>query len=223
MLVNSGDHVIDIGANAGWYTKVLSELVQMNGLVYSIEPIPPTFDTLTYYVKRKNTSNIIPLNYALGDFEGTVIMEVPIGDDGYSNFYRSRILSTYDNDINRNVFRVKLKPLDQIISNSKSKPITFIKCDVEGHEYSVVMGGKHTIELSMPALLIEISGNVNIKNTEPQQLLSYLTSIGYSAWFFDGVKLSKFSSTAKAINIFFLTNEHLEKLRQLSSTIISLT
>ena len=33
-LVSSGDHVVDIGANVGWYTRVLAESVGSGGRVF---------------------------------------------------------------------------------------------------------------------------------------------------------------------------------------------
>jgi tRNA A58 N-methylase Trm61 len=51
-LVNPGDYVADIGANYGVYTKYLSELVGRDGCVYSIEPIPLTFEILYSNVKK---------------------------------------------------------------------------------------------------------------------------------------------------------------------------
>ena len=42
-LVEPGDFVVDLGANIGWYSNVLSGLVGDQGKVFSIEPIPDTF------------------------------------------------------------------------------------------------------------------------------------------------------------------------------------
>ena len=46
-LVKPGDFAIDLGANIGWYSHVLANLVGENGRVYSIEPIPDTFRLLS--------------------------------------------------------------------------------------------------------------------------------------------------------------------------------
>jgi hypothetical protein len=37
--------------------------------------------------------------------------------------------------------------------------VTFIKCDVEGHELAVVSGGKKFFERSKPAWLMEVGGD----------------------------------------------------------------
>ncbi|MHC4204926.1 MAG: FkbM family methyltransferase [Planctomycetota bacterium] len=73
-LVKPGDFVIDIGANIGVYTKMLSELVGPNGRVYSIEPYPPTFETLSYIVRKLRLDNVEPINIAVSDSEAIVTM-----------------------------------------------------------------------------------------------------------------------------------------------------
>src|SRR5258708_40375159 len=47
-LVDTGDYVLDIGAYAGWYTRVLSNAVGADGRVHSFEPIHSTFSLLTF-------------------------------------------------------------------------------------------------------------------------------------------------------------------------------
>ena len=51
-LVKPGDTIIDIGANVGVYTKILSELVGPEGHVYSIEPFPSTFEILCFNLRK---------------------------------------------------------------------------------------------------------------------------------------------------------------------------
>ena len=46
-LVKPGDTVLDVGANFGVYTRVLSQLVGPAGRVISVEPVPQTFSILS--------------------------------------------------------------------------------------------------------------------------------------------------------------------------------
>ena len=61
-LVKPGDFVIDMGANFGWYTNVLSTAVGPSGKVYSIEPIPDTFQVLSGVIQKLGLKNVLPLN-----------------------------------------------------------------------------------------------------------------------------------------------------------------
>ena len=66
-LIKPGDSVIDIGANVGVYSKILSELVGPDGHVYSIEPFGPTFEILCYNIRKLSLDNVEPVNVAISD------------------------------------------------------------------------------------------------------------------------------------------------------------
>jgi len=57
-LVGTGDMVLDIGANVGWYTYLLSKCVGPRGQVTSIEPVPPTFEILSHCVRALELPNV---------------------------------------------------------------------------------------------------------------------------------------------------------------------
>lgn len=70
--IKSGDTVIDIGANLGYYSVLFSGWVKSKGKIFSVEPVMPVFNTL-----KKNTSglgNITLLNFALGDENKSIRM-----------------------------------------------------------------------------------------------------------------------------------------------------
>jgi hypothetical protein len=51
--------------------------------------------------------------------------------------------------------RVPLEPLDRLLSQDLSR-LTFVKCDVEGHELAVLRGAERILREAHPALLVEI-------------------------------------------------------------------
>ena len=57
-LVGPGDFVIDVGAFVGFYSALLSHLVGPSGEVWSIEPMPDTFDILSYNVRTLQLKNV---------------------------------------------------------------------------------------------------------------------------------------------------------------------
>ena len=59
-LVEAGDHVLDIGAHADWYTRVLSKVVGPGGRVYSFEP--QTFALLEFCVRSLKLRNVTLFN-----------------------------------------------------------------------------------------------------------------------------------------------------------------
>ena len=64
--------MIDIGAHVGFYTKDLASIVGGKDLVWSIEPMPQTFDILAYEVRKFRWSNVEAFNLAISDSEGSV-------------------------------------------------------------------------------------------------------------------------------------------------------
>jgi fibrillarin-like rRNA methylase len=66
--IKKGDTVLDIGANIGFYSKLLAGLTGESGKVYSFEP-----DAANYNYLLRNTKgikNIIPINKAVSESSG---------------------------------------------------------------------------------------------------------------------------------------------------------
>lgn len=205
-LVHSGDFVVDVGANFGLYTVFLSRLVGNQGAVYSIEPIPFTFEVISSTIKRLSLVNVNLFNYALSNKDGTGLMEVPTYDSGGENFYQARIPASHLGNTSLRHVKVGLKKLDSIFSEHLKK-ITFIKIDVEGHELPVVEGAMSLIGRSRPAMLIEISGNLDEPQSSAAVLVDHLSGQGYSVYWYDGVKLKPRAPGDKSVNYFFLTQD----------------
>ena len=83
------------------------------------------------------------------------------------------------NDLNKFIkpdeIKVDLKPLDKFCTDENIDRIDFIKIDVEGMEYDVLMGGNDSIEKYKPTLCIEIWDPENLKNIQND-----LSEIGYT-------------------------------------------
>ncbi len=105
-----------------------------------------------------------------------------------------------------------LRQLDSLFRDLRAA-VTFIKCDVEGHEYEVFMGARNVVTKWKPACLIEISGDLDNKGTRSAKLLAMLTNEGYSAWWFDGRQLVERRHSDQAVNYFLLTAGHLRQLQ----------
>ncbi len=58
--VRSGDHVVDVGANVGYMTLLLSSIVGEIGKVVAIEASPSTFSLLSRNLELNNTQNVPP-------------------------------------------------------------------------------------------------------------------------------------------------------------------
>ena len=206
-LISPGDHVVDVGANVGWYTKVLAESVGTDGRVYSIEPMSMTFEILSHCVHQLGLKNVELFCCGVSEIAGEAVMEIPSFKKGGDNFYMARIVSGENRGANGNKrIQVRLRSLDEILLGSKSQ-IKFIKCDVEGHELAVVKGARTVIEKFRPAWLIEVSYDPDEIGSPSNELFSILRSYGYKVFWFNGDNLIERVARDISVNYFFLTAE----------------
>jgi len=209
--IKEGDCVLDVGANIGYISRLLSKLVGPNGCVYCIEPVPQTYGLLCSNMEQLQITNIRPVNVAASDKNAEVYMEIPTYTNGHTNFYESRICSNAEPGTYQQTCKVEAKRLDEII-DYKSKHVSFIKMDVEGHELEAVMGAEKLLEQCRPALLIEVEGNLDDVTSKAGQLLSFLSRFGYSPYIFSGEGVVPRNRGVMAVDYLFITAEHVQKI-----------
>jgi FkbM family methyltransferase len=219
-LVKPGDTVIDIGANIGVYSKILSELVGPDGHVYSIEPFPPTFEILRYNVRKLRLDNIEPVNVAISDSQAVVTMALPYDSSGVETHYRASIITNPVEKGKTDTANVQATTIDSRFL-SVSGAISFIKCDIEGHERACIKGAAKFLARSNPAWLIEVSGEPDDIDSAAHNVFQILQDQGYSAWWFDGGTLRKRRPGDKSTNYFFLKDKHIDILNKSELEILS--
>jgi FkbM family methyltransferase len=219
-LVKPGDSVIDIGANVGVYSKILSELVGLDGHVYSIEPFPPTFDILCYNVKKLRLDNVEPINVAVSDSQAVVTMALPYDSSGAETHYRASIITDRAEEGKTETANVQATTIDSRFL-SAAGTISFIKCDVEGHEPACIKGAAKFLARSQPAWLIEVSGEPDDTDSAAHGVFKILRDQGYFAWWFDGSKLRKRRPGDKSTNYFFLKDNHIDILNKSELKVVS--
>lgn len=207
-LVSRGDSVIDVGAAIGQYTRFLSRSVEPTGIVYSFEPLPPTFEILTSNVQKLGLKNVKLFNCAISDSEGVTAMVVPLYRWGSECYYDARIGSSSEKAPLRQ-FQVATRTIDSIFRGCE-RNISFIKCDVNYHEFHFIRGALQTIRQSNPAMLIEVGTNPD--ESVATRLREVLGNEGYQAYHFDGAKLRVPTPGVRNQDWFFLRSSHLELL-----------
>lgn len=205
-LVKNGDTCLDIGANFGLYTRFLSQYVGDSGKIHAFEPIEKTFQSLSNNVRKLKLKNTEVHNIALSDKNGEASMIIPEYEDGGENTYEARIIDGHADKAET----VSCQRLDDFIGSNISP--AFIKIDVEGHEISVLKGGKNCIEKNRPILLIEINGGIHKSNENAIEIVSFLSDFEYSAYTRKNNDLVKVTEDPEGFNYFFLTDKQAEEL-----------
>jgi FkbM family methyltransferase len=203
VFVKPGACVVDVGANFGLYTKTLADLVGPTGRVYSIEPIPETFDILTFNVARLGLRNVVPIRRAVSDSDGErVRLMVPkMGPFGLENAYQARIVRGPAQG--REVI-AETCTLDQLLA-AQTGHVSFVKCDVEGHELVCLHGAMTLIRRSRPTWLIEVSGDPRAADSSASSLFQLLGEFGYQPYVVDGKALRPWRpDEGPRVNYFFV-------------------
>ena len=73
-LLKPGMTVLDVGANAGYYTALSARLVQESGRVIAIEPYAPNFEVLSSMIRNNPLPQVRAHNFALSDKNGEARM-----------------------------------------------------------------------------------------------------------------------------------------------------
>jgi FkbM family methyltransferase len=175
-LVCEGDVVADIGANVGVYTHELSLAVGAHGQVFSFEPVSDNYDILTTLALKADLRNVSAYRVALGSTSTECEIVVP-DMGGFTGYYWAHMAQPKDKG-RREV--VKVTTLDNLYRDRIFDRLNFIKCDVEGGELDVIVGGLEIIRSQVPGWLIEVSKDAS------KDVFEILKDLGYRAYVFDG-------------------------------------
>jgi FkbM family methyltransferase len=188
-ILRPGDRAVDVGANIGYVTMLLSEWVGPQGRVYSFEPVPDTFDLLRHNVRALDLRNVELSNCGLSSSEREAWMRIPNYSNGGENLYEARIEEGAPGGAEGRVVNVRLRRLDDILP--ADEPVRFVKIDAEGHEREVLHGAERLVSRCKPVLLIEVAGNPDQADTPAASVFELLCSCGYRPMVLEGDKLTE--------------------------------
>jgi FkbM family methyltransferase len=164
---------VDVGANLGYFTILMSRLVGENGQVIAFEPMPDTYEILCKNVKLNQLTNIKTIRGAVSNESGSV----QLFTEPSAKLSKTASMVGYRLEGVPQATEVPALRLDDYYAQEKRLP-DLIKMDVEGAEGSVLKGARQTIARGRPLLLVEIHA---WGSPESQQVLDLLTELGYDA------------------------------------------
>jgi FkbM family methyltransferase len=168
-VVKPGMVAMDIGANGGYYTLLLSKLVGDRGQVISYEPLPPNFEFLKENISLNHRSNVRAECAAVAENSGQLDFMLP---EPNSSLWAGPV----PEDAGRASIRVPAVAIDDFIESTGS-PLHFLKIDVEGAEGSVLAGARSTIRRFHPTMVVELH-DYEIHGTN-HPVIGQLTAMGY--------------------------------------------
>jgi len=175
--LKDGDSMVDAGAHFGYETLLGSRLVGSRGSVIAFEPNPSAFRFASVNLRDSNNVRLEPK--AVGDINGTAYLENrPISESGFNSLSCEK--GGFDTT------KVEIVRLDTLLAD-RNRRIDFLKCDVEGHELSVLRGAADILKNDQPLLVLEADMPSSDGMTSPRahELAAYLDRYGYRPCNFD--------------------------------------
>ena len=171
--VKPGDAVFDIGANAGLYTLLASDLVGSIGHVYAFEPLPRNTHFLREHLRLNRVENVEVIESAVSERSGDTYFDHTPGNAMGHFAAKGR-------------FKVRTVSIDALISEGKVLPPNCMKIDVEGGEFLVLSGAKSTLMNYHPIIFLATHGA-----QVHEQCCGLLKSFGYQIEGLDGASTAQ--------------------------------
>lgn len=174
--VNPALDAIDAGANAGFYSVLLAQLVGPERRIIAIEPTSAAA-RLKANLERNGVEHKVTIEVcALGAREGEAELQVHDGHEEYSSFASVHPSTT---GMPKRNLRTRIRALDDIVAEAQVQP-GFIKIDVEGAELQVLEGAEQTLRRFRPYLLLELApALLHAQGASLRQVHDLLTRLNY--------------------------------------------
>ena len=179
-----GDVVLEAGANSGTETVLISRLVGGHGGVIAFEPVDHVLEKLKNNLRLNSISNVEVLPIALGAREQDIDFFVhPIDHPNQGMGSKSMNASLKK-------IVVTQKTIDSLIESKGIRKFDFLKMDVQGAEFDILMGSQISIKRFTPKIFLEASeGWSNIK-----EIYDYLAGMNYKVfWLNPACRLEEIS------------------------------
>lgn len=167
-VVREGDTVIDGGANVGYFTNLLSQLVGPKGLVFAVEPTPVNIWKLERNLANNATKNVR-------------VVKSPL----YSNVEELEFFLTPDSGLNSitripeglGSMRTVATTIDDILMDEKPR---LIKLDVEGAEGFALQGADTALGSGCPYVVCEMNEEaLKRSNWDRDRIRDFMRASGY--------------------------------------------
>jgi len=182
-IISPNDSILDIGANIGFYSKILSDCVGVQGKVHSFEPDSVNFRHLKKNLKSR--SNVLLINKAVSDKSGTL------------NVYKSKDLNvdhrTYPIGEFESIEVIEAISIDEYVNAAWL--VNVVKMDIQGFEVSALKGMENTVAANPNIkLLLEFwPFGLHEAGSSVQVFCDQIYSMGLRIQFMEGTKFTAFN------------------------------
>jgi FkbM family methyltransferase len=167
------DVVLDIGANVGLYTVFLAKVVGRGGLLIACEPSSQSYAHLLQNLELNGLTNVRCFRKALGERNGQAWLSWGEVIGG------SSLVHAGEGDGPGEM--VEVIEGDRLVSAENLPVPRAVKIDVEGYEYAVIRGLRHTLaQQACELVCCEVHPARLPREIKPETVLDLLESFGFS-------------------------------------------
>jgi FkbM family methyltransferase len=176
--LDSKRDAVDVGANVGLYSVLLSKGLNRGRKVLAIEPTPAALKYLYKNLESNGCSkSVIVYEGIATDRKGAFQLNVIPGMEEYSSLG----LIVHESARNENSLPIRIKgdSIDALVRRYKLSP-GLLKIDTEGAEYQVLSGAKVTLAKHKPVVISELSDKMlSSMHTNSQMVVNLLVQHEY--------------------------------------------
>lgn len=169
-LLQTGQKVIDIGANYGVYTLSMAKTVGPSGAVWAFEPASSTMALLAQGVAANGFSQVVLEGSALSSSSGSA--RLSLSDQSEMNALVRSEESAAQSET------VPLVTLDECMQKYGWHDIAFMKIDAEGEEANILKGGRRFFAELSPLIQYEVKAGAQLH----LELITAFEDLGYDSY-----------------------------------------
>jgi FkbM family methyltransferase len=171
-IVKPGMHVLDIGANFGYYSMIMAQIVGLEGKVWAFEPVKKFRDELYWHIEKNNfKEQVVVVPFGLSN----ELIQIPIFmDDSSATLYWT---NPYQSPVSE---MIQLKRLDDEVQDLKIKEIDFIKIDIDGNEPQFLRGARKSLLKHQPLIALEFAQHsLHVAKSDVREQARLLADLEY--------------------------------------------
>jgi FkbM family methyltransferase len=171
-IVRPGMHVVDVGANLGWFTLLFARAVGPQGVVWAFEPVAGFREQLTWHLRQNGLQDrvrVVPC--ALGDV--STERAIAVGESS-ATLHWTGTQAPPETEV------VSVRPLDLLVPRLGIERVDLVKVDVDGHEPAFLRGAAATLARFRPPLCVEFAQHcLDVCGADVRDEARLLESQGY--------------------------------------------
>lgn len=184
--LHPGDAVLDIGANVGFHTVLLSRLVGSHGTVHAYEPDPDNVALLSRNLSENHCGNVQVHEVALSSYGGKspFSRDFATGMTGRLGTQKTPGAAAFGSG-HVTIIEAETSTVDREVARLGIRPAV-IKVDVAGSEYNLLLGAVRTLKEHRPFVICHASApdaaSQNADGDSENPTLGLLRVHGYSLY-----------------------------------------